>query len=78
MTWNYRIIKYRDSNGFGLHEVYYDEKGRPSAMTKNPVGFACELDEGSGTVISALCMALTDALLKPVLDEYETWPGEQI
>jgi hypothetical protein len=23
MSWNYRIVRYRNGEGFGLHEVFY-------------------------------------------------------
>ena len=48
MSWNYRIVKYLDDKGFGLHEVYYDKDGEPWGMTKWPVTFACDLEEGPG------------------------------
>ncbi len=33
MTWNYRIVKYADGSGFGLHEVGYNLMGEPVSMT---------------------------------------------
>ena len=27
MTWNYRVVKYSDGSGYGLHEIYYDDDG---------------------------------------------------
>ena len=41
MSWNYRIVEYRDGSGFGLHEVFYDDKGQPWSMTEQPASFAC-------------------------------------
>ena len=72
MTWNYQIVKYRDSNGFGLHEVYYNGS-KPVSMTKEPCSFACELDEGPKCVIKALSMALKDAQERPIFEEPEEW-----
>ena len=45
--WNYRIIK-KESEGigigtYGIHEVFYNEDGKPVAYTKDPV--AVEWDE---------------------------------
>ncbi len=41
MNWNYRIIEhvYAESS-FGLHEVYYDEQGKPNGyiLDKTPWG----------------------------------------
>ena len=35
MTWNFRIIKAKDGT-LGIHEVYYDAKGRPEGYTSEP------------------------------------------
>ena len=48
MTWNYRVVKRRhvgkDLLGrdyvtytYGIHEAYYDEKGKVCSITENPV-----------------------------------------
>lgn len=58
MTWNYRIVKYRDGSGWGVHEVYYDEEGQARAMTTLPVGFTAET---KGELKRMLEMALDDA-----------------
>ncbi len=38
MSWNYRIIKRKWKKGvtFGIHEVYYDKDGQPTAWSTNP------------------------------------------
>lgn len=74
MSWNYRIVHYKDNQGFGLHEVFYDSDGRPWSMTAEPVGFACDEDEGPEGVRDDLIMALRDAE-KPVFEEPVVWPG---
>jgi hypothetical protein len=76
MVWNYRIVKYRDGGGYGLHEVYYDAAGLPWTMTAEPTSFVCDVDEGPEGVKEALLMARVDAIKRPVLDEPEKWPGE--
>ena len=44
MTWNYRVMKKKNSEGsfdFGIYEVYYDENGKVSSWTQEsltPVG----------------------------------------
>ena len=75
MTWNYRIIKYLNKKGYGLHEVYYDNKKLPWGMTENPVGFACELSEKPKMILKMLKTACLDAEKAPVLQEPKTWPG---
>lgn len=44
MTWNYRVIKsvydvvgQPDEVTYGIHEVYYDEDGKPTSCTAEPV-----------------------------------------
>lgn len=67
MTWNYRIIRHAD--WIGLHEVYYDDGGRPKSYTTNAATFVCDLDEGPDGIIKSLEMALADARKHPVLTE---------
>lgn len=53
---------------FGLHEVYYDESGKPTAMTERPVDFVCAEEEGPEGIVRALELALKDARTRAVLD----------
>ena len=76
MSWNYRIVRYKDGSGFGLHEVYYDAEGEPWGMTKEPCSFVCDADEGPQGINAALLTARTDARRRPVLDEPKKWPGK--
>ena len=80
MSWNYRIVKYRDNSGFGIHEVYYDDEGKPWGMTSDPGDFCCGLEEGKEGIVSSLCHAMIDVLRTPVLIEPEegNWPGKSI
>ncbi len=75
-SWNYRVVRYRDGSGFGLHEVFHDDDGRPWSMTERAAGFTCDLDAGPAGIRNSLRRASADARLRPVLDEPETWPGE--
>lgn len=64
MTWNYRVIKrLADNVGevsayYRIHEVYYDEKGRPTSWTENciePIGDSPkELEEDLRLMLKAL------------------------
>jgi len=44
-TWNFRIVRHSNKVGdetvehYALHEVSYDEAGKPISMTENPVTF---------------------------------------
>ena len=73
MSWNYRIVRYRSSGAFGLHEVYYNRAGEPVGMTQNPASFGADEDEGAAGIIEGLRLALKDAETRPVLAEPETW-----
>lgn len=44
MTWNYRIMKKKNSEGsfdFGIYEVYYDENGKVSSWTQESMTPVC-------------------------------------
>lgn len=34
MSFGYRVIKYQDNDGYGLHGVYFDENGQVTAWTE--------------------------------------------
>lgn len=73
MNWNYRIVRYPDGRAFALHEVYYDENGKPLAMTVDPATFVAVAEDSPETVIEALKMALKDAENSPVFDPPKEW-----
>jgi hypothetical protein len=77
-TWSYRIVKYCNGAGYGLHEVYYDDEGEAWGMTEDPIGFACDEDESPLGVYNALVKAKTDAQFYGVFEEPEEgkWPGK--
>ena len=76
MSWNYRIVKYLDGSGFGLHEVFYDDSDRPWSMTEEAADFRCDADEGPQGVRESLLLARVDAIHRPVLKEPKKWPGK--
>ena len=73
--WNYRIVRYKSGEGFGLHEVYYDGSGQPWGMTYAAPGFVADAEEGSEGVLAMLDQAFSDARKHSVLEEPEVWPG---
>ncbi|WP_414470867.1 hypothetical protein [Microvirga sp. M2] len=75
-SWKYRIVRYRDGSGYGLHEVFYDEGGNPTARTEEPIGFDACLREGPEEIARLLQQALEDAQAQSVLDEPERWLSE--
>lgn len=73
MSWNYRIVRYRDSGAFGLHEVYYNKAGEPTAMTAQCCTFGCDDEDGPQGIVQSLARAMNDAVNRPVLEEPITW-----
>lgn len=75
MSWNYRIVRYKDGSGYGLHEVFYDSEGMATNMTAEPITFFADVEEGRYGLVRSLQMAYDDATKRPVFDEPEVWEG---
>ena len=73
MTWNYRAVRYANG-GIGLHEVYYDDAGKPKMRTEAAVGFIVNDDETVADLIHSMEMAIADLRRLPVLDDWEPIP----
>lgn len=72
-TWNYRVMV--DHRGYenvvAVHEVYYDDDGKVTGWTENPVqAMSTMVDEDSDSLDWVL-EKMTEALTRPHLD-YET------
>lgn len=75
--WNYRIIKYMDGRGYGLHEVHYDENGSVRGYAECLATFyvsteddELETDEkAQREMIRDIARALADAAARDILDE---------
>lgn len=68
--WNYRVIEFVDPLSGpwrSIHEVYYDDEGRPFAYMEDPAGVIS--DEGDGFDLSGVLDMMRSALDKPVLVE---------
>lgn len=78
MSWNYRIVRYANGTGLGLHEVHYDQHGKPSSMTKEPASFQCdEESEGPKGIQLSLAIALQDAIRRDIFNEPKEWAKEK-
>ena len=69
MTWNFRLVKHVERNPrrvwYGVHEVFYNESGKPWTMTQDP----SQIDgESVKDVLSYLGMIQRDLKRSPVLD----------
>lgn len=73
-TWNYRIVRYADGTGYGLHEVHYDADGMATAMSTFPVTLSgCE----PGDIRTTLDVMRHDASQRPVFDQPAEWARRQ-
>ena len=73
MTWNHRVIRRRYETGeeyFAIHEVYYDNDGKPSSVTTLPVA----IFEDSINDLAITIDHIRECLDKPVLDYDEDFP----
>ena len=72
--WNHRVLA-TEHNGeifFGVHEVYYDDEGKPNASTKEAVRIGSECIEG----IQWQLTKIYECLQKPILWGDERFPQE--
>lgn len=84
-TWNYRVIEFvtpsiegaPEARWRAIHEVYYDENGRPSGYTESPAVIGWDTDEGDSAPFSIL-ERMSVALTKPVLIESDFHSGQPI
>ncbi len=74
--WNYRVLQHRqgEETWYALHEVHYDEDGKPRSYTESPSTFLGEAAEGPEGIAAALRTALKDAEAHPVLDAESDFP----
>jgi hypothetical protein len=75
MSWNYRVIEFKADEGTlyqQIHEVYYDDAGKPASYTTNPIHPVAYQEDGGDDMAAALRWQLEHmlkALDKPVLTE---------
>lgn len=76
MSWNYRVLR-KGYIGleytYAIHEVYYDENGKPVMCTENPV---CPMGENPIELKEDLDR-YRQALGKPILDYYQTFQSSE-
>ena len=68
MSWNYRVIKHHGAKGnkdwYGIHEVYYNDKGAIEIWTVDAIAPISETVEGLLEILGLL----RNCLDKPVLE----------
>ena len=62
--WNYRVIRYADGDGFGLHEMHYID-GIENSWTERPIVVGKSIEN----INAQLSQMRVDARRRPVFDE---------
>lgn len=64
--WDYRVMQFaREGDpSCAIHEVHYDDDGKPVAYTENPAYVAWDADEGDPT---GILLRMAVAIDKPTL-----------
>jgi len=77
MTWNFRVIEFVDPRSMepwrAIHEVFYDESGKPNGYGEQPAGVVWDTEVGDGEP-SRIIEMLAMALRFPVLVERDFLP----
>jgi len=73
MSWNHRVLAHKDGEDwyFQIHEVFYNETGRPDSYTAQGVGVGAENLEGLVWVLDKM----KECLSKPILS-VDDFPNE--
>jgi hypothetical protein len=74
-AWNYRMLRHPDGR-LAVHEVFFDDDGRPWAATKDPISFEADADESLDDLADDLEHALAAVRSAPVLDWSDIPPRE--
>ena len=74
MGWNHRILahKHKDEVYLQIHEVYYDENGKPYGYTENPISIGSETIKG----ITWQLNRMIECRKKPILWAGDDFPNE--
>jgi hypothetical protein len=74
VTCNYRVIEFQtsDEKHRAIHDVYYDDAGKPNGYTANPVSVWWYADEDA-VAPARILERMREALTKPVLTEKDFW-----
>ena len=73
MTWNHRVIRRKYETGeeyFAIHEVYYDDNGKPNGVTALPIA----IFEDSVEDLAITIERVKECLSKPLLDYDKDFP----
>ncbi len=76
--WNYRVIEFvdpKEGQWRAIHEVYYDDNGKPEGYTAIPAQLLAFHDSGESRDLRWILDRMREALDRPVLTErdFEPW-----
>ena len=77
MSWNHRVVRHRHPSGdesLEIHEVYYDDDGKPDGVTEEGVSVAGETVEELNKVLALMQQAIS----KPILDWEEVGTPKKV
>lgn len=59
MSWSYRIVKKKNNDAvwYGIHEVFYDDEGKPTMCTEDPITLEAESMKDFGWMLSQFKIA---------------------
>jgi hypothetical protein len=60
--WNYRVLKHSDGS-FAIHEVFYDDRGKPDSCSEEPTGFVGDSLEDLNGALDLARRGLQEAVL---------------
>ena len=65
MSWSYRIVKTNvgDVSWYGVHEVYYDDEGKPALVSEEAVSLKEETVDDLDFLIGKIKIALKQPIL---------------
>lgn len=68
MHWNYRVILFKTAleSYYAIHEVHYDDDGKPEAYAENPASVLWDVEEGTEIGLDIMRQMLI-ACSKPIL-----------
>ena len=66
MSWSYRIVKKKigDATSYGIHEVFYDDDGKPSMCDEDPITMDAESADDLEWMTKQFRVALKQPWLK--------------
>lgn len=78
MSTEWRVVRYKDGSGYGLHQVNYDNEGLPYGMSAQPVVLQVPDILGPHRIMQIMreiIQSLGNEQMVVIFNEPEAWPG---